>query len=74
MEHSCQIEQRIKEKTNAATERTNAKNRQNRSGEVGAGKLCEQQTERHFPSRERERERVSHLTIKLTIEITNKIK
>lgn len=54
MEHSCQIEKRIKEKTNAATERTNAKNRQNRSGEVGAGKLFEQQTEQLFPERERE--------------------
>lgn len=54
MEHSCQIEKRIKKKTNATTERTNAKNRQNRSGEAGAGKLCEQQTERLFPSSERE--------------------
>lgn len=58
MEHSCQIEKRIKKKTNATTERTNAKNRQNRSGEAGAGKLCEQQTERLFPSREREGESI----------------
>lgn len=50
----AKLRKELRKKTNAATERTNAKNRQNRSGEVGAGKLCEQQTERLFPSRERE--------------------